>query len=95
MLGPVMCLSTLKVATNCMVSYISKKTLRDIYAMDEDENFVKVVDICIDAFRVVSENGTPEMKVLARALLFEVGKEAVKRVVKDQPSTRIGKLTKL
>lgn len=62
--------------------------------MDEDQRFVEMVDVCIHTFRVVNENGTAEMKILARSLLFEIGKEAVRRVVRDQASKQEGGLTK-
>lgn len=62
--------------------------------MDDDEQFGEIVDVCIHAFRVITENGTPEMKILARVLLFELGKEAVKRAIKEETSTREGQITK-
>jgi hypothetical protein len=55
--------------------------------MADDDVFAMMVDACLAAHEAVLRSGTPEMKMLCRALLMEIGREAAKRAGESSSDT--------
>lgn len=56
--------------------------------MDDDKKFGAMVDACLRANTAVVETGTPAMIAMTRALLWQLGHEAVQREARAENEAR-------